>query len=178
MPTTPTLALPYPASSATPDVPYDLQQLAQAVEGAMTGKPRCKISQATPQAVANTTLTLVTWDTTDYDNNAMADLVNERIVIKTAGWYTVTAFIPWANNSTGYRLTIVDAGTTPPHIMQDYRAPATGTSTGIHITSEPVLLAVNDFAQIKIQQSSGGSLSLGAINSQNPFLAVHWHAAA
>jgi len=32
MPTTPGLALPYPDSDATPDVPYDLQQLAEALE--------------------------------------------------------------------------------------------------------------------------------------------------
>lgn len=32
MPTTPVLLLPYPAPTATPDVPYDMQQLAETVE--------------------------------------------------------------------------------------------------------------------------------------------------
>lgn len=37
MPTTPALALPYPDPGATPDVPYDMQQLAEAVEDKVPG---------------------------------------------------------------------------------------------------------------------------------------------
>ena len=37
MPTTAALAIPYPAPSATPDVPYDMQQLAEKVEALLAG---------------------------------------------------------------------------------------------------------------------------------------------
>ena len=37
MPTTPTWSFPYPAPSSAPDVPYDIQQLAEAVEARLKG---------------------------------------------------------------------------------------------------------------------------------------------
>lgn len=140
--------------------------------------PQCKISANAAQSIANTTLTTVTFAVTDYDSNNMADLANNRIVIKTAGWYTLTAFVAWANNATGYRLHIADAGPSASqlHIVQAYLPPASGTSTGIFLTSHPFLCAVNDIVDLHIQQSSGAALNISSINSIFPFLAVSWYA--
>lgn len=56
MPTTPKFALPYPAPTAAPDVPYDVQQLAQQVEAAMQTLAVAQLSDATyPKAAAAVT---------------------------------------------------------------------------------------------------------------------------
>lgn len=142
--------------------------------------PQCKISANASQSIANTTLTQVQYSVTDYDSDNMADLANDRVVIKTAGWYTITTFVAWANNATGYRLHIADAGPSASqlHVIQAYLPPTSGTSTGVFLTSHPVLLAVNDVVTMNIQQSSGAALNIASINSIFPFLAVSWYAKA
>lgn len=56
MPTTPTFALPYPAPTAAPDVPYDVQQLAQQVEAIAQTLAVAQLSDATyPKAAAAVT---------------------------------------------------------------------------------------------------------------------------
>lgn len=55
MPTTTNFALPYPAGTVTPDVPFDLQQLAAAIDATLGGIPVTATALTNFNTVANIT---------------------------------------------------------------------------------------------------------------------------
>lgn len=56
---------------------------------------RAKKTDSTTQAVATSTDTTVTLDTTEYDPSSMFDNANDRIVIPADGLYAVTGTVHW-----------------------------------------------------------------------------------
>lgn len=68
MPTTPILGLPYPAPSDPPDVPTDLRELAEALEGGLIGKnysPAWSQDDGSSLAIGNGTLAGRYWRIAD-----------------------------------------------------------------------------------------------------------------
>jgi len=175
MPTTPGLALPYPALSDTPDVPYWMQQLAQAVEGAIYQKPRAKIVTGADQSIPNSALTTVDFagGSVSYDTNAMADIANDRIVIKTAGLYRFSARIAWGVNATGYRALIVTRNGAE-FIVDDYSAATPSQSKITTVTSEPIACAVNDAITLQTVHTAGAALNVVQANGRRCYLAADW----
>lgn len=175
MPTTPGLALPYPALSDTPDVPYWLQQLAQQVEAKLSNRPRCRMVTGADQSIPNGTATVVDFagGTVVHDNNAMADLANDQIVIKTAGYYVFTARVAFGINSAGYRAVLIGSGTNLEGV-DDYRA-ATPTQSAITtLRSYPILCAVGDAFNVRVVQTSGAALNLIAANNRRCSFGATW----
>lgn len=177
MPTT-TTGLPYPALTDTPDVPYWMQQLAEAVEArGLSATPRCKIT-ANPagQSIPNSALTQVdlAGGTVVYDYaTAMADIANDQIVCKKAGLYILSARVGWASGSVGFRGAIITRGASD-FLSDSYVAPVTGQATIQTWSSEPVQLALNDTINLKVIHTQGAALALGVFNSRNAHLALHW----
>lgn len=170
------LALPYPSSANSPDVPFDLQQLAEAIDAKLAKRPRCKIT-ANPagQTIANTTLTTVDFagGSVVYDTNGMADLANDQIVIQTTGYYIVHARVAWAIGATGYRGNLITRGAAD-FLADDYRSAAPTQATIPTFTTEPVLLTAGDLINLKVVHSQGTNLNLSVINGRVCHLAAWW----
>lgn len=175
MPTTPGLGLPYPSGTVAPNVPADMQALAQAVEGAIYQRPRVKIITGADQALTSGSLTTVDFNggSVAYDTNAMADIANDRIVIKTAGLYRFSARLAWGISSAGYRALIITRGVSE-FLVDNYDAATPSQSKITTVTSEPILCAVNDAISLQTVQTSGGSLNLIQANSRRCHLAADW----
>jgi hypothetical protein len=135
-------------------------------------KPRAKYSFAAASPNSGTVLALPTaGGTVLYDNDGMTT-VADRMTINTAGWYTITARVPFASNASGYRAVLLRKnGAT--YINDDYRPPVSGQVTITTLTTEPVQLAAADYLQLVVLQTSGAALTIGgAINGRSAELAV------
>lgn len=163
-----------------------MQSLAQYTDDVLWGAaaqkfPRCKYNLGQPQSIPTGVVTQLLFGGTGsgvvYDTNAMADAANNRILIKTAGWYVVTFWFMWASNATSYRNALLLK--TPPgaptgYVGQVYAAANSGSNTSQQLTTDPIQCAVNDAFTLSAYQGSGAALSIVAGNSVNPFLAVTW----
>jgi hypothetical protein len=91
-------------------------------------------------------------DVTDFDNNNMADLVNDRAIIRTAGFYEIVAQAAWATESTGtYRGIMVTVN--GPVIARGQCFPS-GTQETIIQASFKRRMVVGDFVQILMFQGA------------------------
>lgn len=142
-----------------------------------TARPMCQISAtAATTAATSGTAVIAVMATTDYDTDSMADLANNRIVIKTAGLYRITGNALWAVNATGTRYTgIRDAagavGTGTLHAMASAGGGATGV-TGASV-SRLQRFAVNDTIRLELTQHSGASLATASPFNQT-FVSAEW----
>lgn len=132
--------------------------------------PGCRIRQTSAQTPATGTEVTVTFDVTDEDNDTMADLANERIVIKTAGLYLVGGDCIWTANGTGYRRLLIVAGGV--NVTGD-SGMASGGIQHYSSACKRVRLAVNDVVQMSVQQNSGAGLAL-VLNAEGPSLWAQW----
>lgn len=176
MPNT-TNGLPYPALTDAPDVPYWVQQLADAVDAKTLAQPRAKIvmaaaTQSTASGGATTTLDFA-GGTVTYDNDGMASIATDSLTIQTAGYYVFTARVAFAANAAGYRSLLITRGATD-FLADDLRAATPTQACIMQISSEPVLCAVGDVITVKVSQTSGGALNVGPANARNAYLAGVW----
>lgn len=173
MPTTPR-GLTYPDSAGHTRLWEHLQTLAGDVEDALNRPvPMCRMAGVAD--VVSTTGTNMTYDfgvgDIEYDTDAMCDPTNDRIVIKTAGYYVFAGQLLWSSNANGYRsLLIQKNGAT--YLANDYRLPASGVATAIQLHTEARLMAVNDYVTLRSTQTSGVALTIGMGNSTRPWLAA------
>lgn len=163
MPTTTNLGLPYPAPTATPDVPYDMQQLAESVDSNLAGtRPRCSLSISVNQSIAvSGTAQILTWDTEAFDVGAMhsAGVNPSRITATKAGLYLVTAAVEYANNATGYRRLQFKLNGATTNEALDANAVAGGFSTQLCI-STLWQAALNDYIEVLATQTSTAALNV------------------
>ena len=180
MPTTPTLGLPYPALTDSPDVPYWLAQLANTVETKLRRRRAKMVRPAAAQTIASGSLTTVdftggtiTYDTEGAAPNGMADLANDQLVVRTAGYWVFTARVAWPNNANGYRGHLITRGAAE-FIVDDYRGAASGQSTIATFTSDPILCAVGDVIKLQVIQTSGAALDLAVVNGRGTSLTARF----
>lgn len=138
--------------------------------GPATSSIRAKISPTADLAIANATVVPVVFAVTNNDTNAMADLANNRLVIKTAGIYVLYTRVCWISNASGYRgHSIYVNGVV---VADYYCGPSPGSVTIIAFNSEPMALAVNDQVALRVSQSSGVSLNITTGNGRYSYLAA------
>jgi len=120
------------------------------------------------QSIANSTDTLVTWNSETYDTDTMHDNVtnNSRLTFKTAGTYIVSGMINWAGNATGDNRYMAIRQQPGSVLVYQKAGPATAIAAcagacAAHMPfSLVVQAAVNDYVEITVNQNSGGSLAL------------------
>jgi hypothetical protein len=98
VPTTPNMALRYPALSDAPNVPQSMQNLASDVDTAFA-VPLCRLVQSVVQTgLANNTLFAVSFTSEDVDTHGFHDNAtnNSRITPTVAGWYRASGGICFA----------------------------------------------------------------------------------
>lgn len=156
MPTTSSLGIPYPAPTATPDVPYDMQQLAENIDASQaSARPRCSLYLTTAPSLASSTVSsAISFDTELFDIGTMHSTVTNptRVTATKAGLYLLTASTEFSSdNTTGFRRVQFRLnGTT---FTEGSTVGGTGTSTQVSVSSL-WQAALNDYAELMIAQNS------------------------
>lgn len=138
-------------------------------------RPTCQISATASTTAATSAYTIAVMATTDIDTDSMADLANNRIIIKTAGVYRVTANAFWGSNATGVRYTAIRdaAGAVGTGTILALSSTPGGTSGTGALTTKLVRFAVNDTLRLELWQNSGASLATGTPQNLT-FVSAEW----
>jgi hypothetical protein len=122
-------------------------------------------------AIGHATYSTIFFNTAVFDNDGMADLANDRLVVKTPGVYVTVLTAEWASNATGYReIEVILNGAQ----LAAVNSPAiSGDGVKQSCVTAPIRLAAGDLLTAKGYQNSGGSLDIRAI-SGSPYLGAHW----
>lgn len=168
MPSTPR-GLVYPATSAAPNVPADMQALAESIESVWDNQPYCVSRNSSTVSLTTATLTAMTLDTDDSDALGMHSTSSNtsRIVAPSAGLYIGTATVNFASNATGVRILTLrknsggvgTAGTQLGYIELS-------AASAIHYMQVQGLIsmAANDYLELFAYQNSGGALNAQVTN--------------
>jgi len=119
-------------------------------------------------SIPNNTETALALDSEGYDTDTIHDTVtnNSRLTCKTAGKYLIIAQAWWAGNSTGFRaVTIKLNGATV--LAQVLREPV-GTYQCRMITTTIYDLAVDDYVEVTVTQTSGAALNVFVAGYASP----------
>jgi len=131
-----------------------------------------RIYHNTSQSIVDSTWTPLAFNSERFDTDTMHDNVtnNLRLTCKTEGRYIITGNVAFASNSVGTRMARILLNGITPIIMKTIN-PVTGSSTRTDITTI-YDLAVNDYIQLDVFQSSGGALSIEASANYSPELSI------
>jgi len=121
----------------------------------------CRVTNSTDQSIPNATRTVVTFDTETFDTDGFHSTSTNtgRMTIPAgkAGKYLVTGNVTFATNSTGAReIYLFKNGSFYSQVF----AVATSAGSSGNAIPDIVSLAVGDYVEIRVEQSSGGSLSV------------------
>ena len=125
----------------------------------------CAVSINAAQSIPNNTATTVTWNAEISNPNSLHSNVTNpsRITIKNAGIYVIGGMIEFAANITGVRMAILNKN--GAGWAQLFEIPATPAGTFNCPVSLSLSLAVNDFLELQVFQTSGGALNLDQVSS-------------
>jgi len=131
-----------------------------------------KVTKTTDQSIPQNSLTMVNWDSEEYDTDGMHDNVtnNSRITFQTAGKYSILAQSEWGINSGGFRfMDIMKNGV--DSIARVRNLAENASEHNIAFVGE---FAVGDYIQLEVFQDTGGNLDFesGAI-IENTYLEAH-----
>ena len=128
--------------------------------------PQCSVLGLSAQSVPNSTLTAMLCGGEGLDNNGMHSTASNtsRITAVAAGRYTFTGTAQFAIDGTGTgmrRLTFKYNGVTEYDLVQV--AAVSTLSTVILSGSRTFTLAISDYAEMVVNQNSGGALNVTAL---------------
>lgn len=142
----------------------------------ISGKPIAILGRNSSQSIPNNAGTAVGWDleTVDRDGAHSTSTNNSRYTAQTAGWYRLQGSVQWTANATGIR----EIGFVVNAAIQLHTITGVGSSVANHslLNEGMALLAVNDYIELSVFQSSGGALSInpsGGGDQRNRFV-LEW----
>lgn len=136
--------------------------------------PTAQLTRGTDFAVATSTTTVVPWTTERSDShNGHSTTVNpSRYTCQVAGMYMVTCSIPWEPNAAGAREMLFVVNGATGYAAERF---APGANVAVVGTScHLIRLAVNDYVEVTVWQSSGGSLNVDFDYANGPLLDIAW----
>ena len=113
------------------------------------------------QSIANDTNTIVTFNSERFDSDGFHSTTSNtsRLTVPYTGKYLVGANIAWDVNGTGWRrMAILKNGSTNVCNANMFSA-GSGTASA-QVCSALVHLAANDYVEVQVRQTSGGSLNV------------------
>jgi hypothetical protein len=121
----------------------------------------CRVTNSVDQSIANGTRTIVTFDTETFDTDGFHSTSTNtgRMTIPSgkAGKYLITGNVTFATNSTGAReIYLFKNG----NFYSQVFAVATSAGSSGNAIPDIVSLAVGDYVELRVEQSSGGSLAV------------------
>lgn len=121
------------------------------------------------QSLANTTLTVLAFNTEYEDTDTIHDAgANTRLTCKTAGRYIAVAVVPFDSNATGLRSAYITKNGSGTYVGFDLRTAVNGDYTILVVTTPPLNLIVNDYLEVFAKQNSGGALNVIASGEWKP----------
>jgi len=137
-----------------------LESLEHGIEpfSAHPNNPCARVYRSSAQNIPSGVATAISFDNEQFDtDNIWAIGAPTRLVCRTAGKYQITAHLRWADNAVGLRQVIVMInGVLAIVIVSDV---AFGANQ-LQVLSTLYHLAVNDFAEVYVYQTSGGNLNV------------------
>jgi hypothetical protein len=124
---------------------------------------RCRVTDSTDQTITTGVATALNWNTETYDTNGFHDNVtnNERLTTTAgnAGRYLIMVGISWAANAGGERLLGIRHQPSGNFVgVSRLKPPDSGVmDQQVHAMVD---MAVNDYVEAMVQQSSGGNLDV------------------
>lgn len=124
------------------------------------------------QSIADGTETALAFNSERFDTNTMHDNTtnNSRLIAKRAGKYFITATFEFDANATGRRIAFIRLNGTTKIAFSQW-VPVTGGTSGITI-STIYNLAVNDYVEITVNQTSGAGLNVATTANYSPEFAM------
>jgi hypothetical protein len=124
---------------------------------------RCMVYNNAVQSIPNTTTTILTFNSEDYDVTAMHVAGDSLISIPVTGGYLISARTQFAANATGQRTLFLYEviGNT---MLAELNVPATtgGFITTLVIPGIPFAMTAGQQVHLRVYQASGGALDAGS----------------
>jgi hypothetical protein len=139
------------------------------IEQPFTGRA-ARVFNSANLSITTGVQTALTFDSELYDTDAMhSTSVNTgRLTCVTPGLYMIGAAVRWDTNATGYRH--IQIRLNGGSIIGSAIIPAaTGIPTG-QVINVPYVLAVGDYVECTVVQTSGGNLNVLAVSRLSPDL--------
>lgn len=124
---------------------------------------------STAQTLANNTVTVVTFDQVDLDQDGLGNLTNDQFVIPRTGRYTIIGRVFWAPSTAGQRRLILLMDSIA--IYNVTQLPPLSGSMGQEI-SLSIHLFEGTTIKLQATQSSGGNLDIGLAGTAHYFTAL------
>jgi hypothetical protein len=140
------------------------------IDGFLGNPARARIYHNANQSIANSTVTALAFNSERNDTNLIHDTStnNSRLTCKTAGTYLIIFMAAFEANATGVRTFQIRLnGST---VIGDSRAMAitvASTASAQNVVSV-YPLAVNDYVEAVVFQTSGGALNVLSAGNQSP----------
>lgn len=140
-------------------------------------RPHARVSRSTAQAIANVTLTAISFDTAEFDGGSIAGHwavgAPTRLTCQRAGCYVLSGGTEWQAVAGGNQRAMflrLNGATYIGGQVSPFNA-ATGSGTS---ASEIIRLAVADYVELVVYQDSGGNLNALSTGQGLPRLAMAW----
>lgn len=132
--------------------------------------PACRVTHNVGQSIPTSALTALAFNTETYDTDSIHDTStnNSRLTCKTPGKYKMHACVGLDGNATGTRELYIRLNGGSTYIAIDSRPP-TGTSVPFCNIVGEYQLALNDYVEVMMQQTSGSFLSTLAYSGTPSF---------
>lgn len=121
-------------------------------------------------SISNNSLTPLTFNSERYDTDTIHSTGSDtgRLTCKTAGKYLIVGQIEFAANTSGRRILEIRLNGTTNLAEIEHHPSQTGSApTGMNILTI-YDLSVNDYVELLVYQSSGGSLNVNAVANYSP----------
>jgi len=125
--------------------------------------------------ITNNTLTALTFDSERFDTDTIHSTASNtsRLTATTAGKYAISGHIEWAANATGHRLIAIRLNGTTSLASIRRNAISGGAATEQQSIATIYELAVNDYVELHVLQTSGGNLNVNAAGNYSPEFSMH-----
>lgn len=127
------------------------------------------------QSISNSTPTALAFNSERFDTESNASSTihdtasnNSRLTCRTAGKYLIIGNVEWAANGTGLRRLEISCSAGGGVFIAATEMPGTSTGTNKQIVSTIYDLAVNDYVELYVTQTSGGPLNVNASTNYSP----------
>lgn len=131
----------------------------------------CGVTKSTTQSIANATYTAVTFNTEDYDTDAIHDNVtnNTRFTIPSgkSGKWLISGVVAFASNATGFRFVRLYKNGTA-FIVPAGIPPVNGDTTQLAFSYIHTFTA-GDYMEVFVYQNSGGNLNIAGSDTNVQF---------
>lgn len=167
---TPKLDLPYPiGSDDLGDTDLHIKALAEAIEDNL--RPAFSVSRAVAQAIPDSAITSVSFDTELYDPDAMFAPTSANVTVKTAGLWLLIGGTGFAAGTAGRRFVTLKLGAAE---LQRVEGPPSTSAAWSMQAVWMGRLAVNDVLNLAVFQVSGGALNTSGAGAQSPKFQGTW----